>query len=112
MQNLPNSYVQALTTHNGRLVAGGQFYASGLSYVAGWDGSVWQPMGSGMGNHVYALDTWKGQIIAGGRFDTAGSKVAAYWARYGSGITGDLNCDGIVNLIDLGIQSQNWLVSE
>ena len=104
-----NYFVFALTTLNGRLVAGGRFTSSGMSYVGGWDGSVWQPMGSGINNWVYALGTYDDQVIAGGRFSTAGGKVAAYWARFGAGKLGDLNCDQWVNLPDLSIMAGNWL---
>jgi hypothetical protein len=52
------------------LIAGGGFASAGgvaCNCIARWDGSAWQPLGSGMNNEVYALTVYNGELIAGGR---------------------------------------------
>jgi hypothetical protein len=64
-----NATVFALTVYNGELIAGGGFtYAGGVTcnYIARWNGSQWQPLGTGMNNWVYALTVYNGELIAGG----------------------------------------------
>ena len=112
MQGGTNSYVHDLMTLNSRLVAGGRFSSAGgepVGNIAGWDGSVWQPLGSGLDHYVYALCNYNDQVVAGGSFFWAGSKVAAYWARFSSVEVGDLNCDQFVDLLDLVIMARHWL---
>ena len=46
--------VCALTVYNGELIAGGWFTTAGgvtCNCIARWDGSAWQPLGSGMSGH-------------------------------------------------------------
>lgn len=92
----------ALTTYNGQLVAGGCFtMAGGVScgYIASWNGSGWQPLGSGMDGFVTALGVYNGQLVAGGYFTTAGgvqcNGIASWdgtaWHSMG-GITGTDPC--------------------
>jgi hypothetical protein len=98
-----NGGVSALTVYNGQLVAGGYFTTAGgvaCNYMASWNGSSWQPLGSGMnGYYVDALAVDSGQLVAGGYFTTAGGLVSAYWARWD--LTGDINGDGVVDMQDL-----------
>jgi len=100
--------VNVLTTaSNGDLVAGGGFRNSGATptaFVARFDGTSWQPYGSGMNTTVFALaqrpssaaggaSGGAGQIFAGGWFTTAGgtgvNRVSRWtgtnWATVGSG---------------------------
>jgi hypothetical protein len=98
--------VLALAVHNEQLVAGGMFTTAGgmvCNNIASWDGSSWQPLGSGMGPpgnvstgppDVSALIVYNGQLVAGGVFTTAGgvacSAVASWdgssWHPLGSGM--------------------------
>jgi hypothetical protein len=95
--------VHALTIYNGELIAGGHFTTAGgvpCSHIARWDGSVWQPLGSGMAGGyftvVYALTVYNGELIAGGWFTTAGgvpcNDIARWdgsnWQPLGSGMSG------------------------
>ncbi len=88
----------------GSLFAGGRFTVAGglaANYIARWDGTTWQAMGSGMDAFVFALAFGaEGSLYAGGRFITAGDVVTGYIARWdqaalswrpllmGSGMTG------------------------
>ncbi len=83
--------VYALTTlPNGDLVAGGNFYQSGATYVsclARWNGAAWLPIGGGVSSFplasVYALTaTPNGDLVAGGLFTNAGSATTFYIARW------------------------------
>jgi hypothetical protein len=97
-----DTWVSALTVYNGELIAGGVFTAAGgvdASKIARWNGSIWQPLGSGMlggGSYagVYALTVYNGELIAGGYFKEAGgvdvNSIAAWngnsWQALGGGI--------------------------
>lgn len=65
------------------LVVGGCFSVAGdvtANNIATWDGSAWQPLGSGIGitgpcgsgGSVFALTVYNGELIVGGSFTTAG----------------------------------------
>lgn len=93
--------VYALMVYNGDLISGGEFSQVGkvpANCIAGWDGAIWYPIGSGMGGghcDVLALATYDGKLIAGGTFDTAGdvscNRIAEWdghtWRRMGSGLS-------------------------
>ena len=71
------------------LVVGGCFTVAENVFadnIAAWDGTTWQPLGSGMGAdyypYVYALTVYNGELIAGGWFTTAGGNPASYIARW------------------------------
>jgi len=87
--------VSALTVYNGQLIAGGRFTTAGdanANNIARWDGTTWQPLGSGMsGSSTYnsfsypfvsALTVYNGQLIAGGSFTKAGDASANNIARW------------------------------
>ncbi len=77
-----------------QLVASGLFTtASGIAAnrIALWNGSSWQPFGSGMNSNVSALTPWDPdgdgpaapRLLAGGGFTQAGNRVSAYFAQWG-----------------------------
>jgi hypothetical protein len=82
----------ALLVHNNLLYAAGYFLTAGgqpASRIACWNGSSWQPLGSGIGNWndppfvaVYALGAYNNEIITGGVFWRAGGQVANNIARW------------------------------
>src|SRR5262249_19399213 len=79
---------------NGNLVAGGRFQQAGgtsASFIASWNGTGWQPLGSGLTPNpatafspgVLALLVLpNGDLIAGGEFDFAGGAPAANIATW------------------------------
>jgi hypothetical protein len=99
-----NGAVRALCVDsNGDLIAAGNFTnidGNASNRVARWTGSVWSPLGSGMGGasrDVYALALLpNGDIVAGGEFTTAGGApvggIARWngttWGALGSGVAG------------------------
>jgi hypothetical protein len=86
------------------LVVGGCFSVAGdvtVNNIASWDGSNWQPLGSGVGsisssNYVFALTVYNNELIAAGTFTSAGGVDANYiaawngstWQPLGGGIDG------------------------
>src|SRR5262249_17139077 len=70
--------VQALAVYNGELIAAGDFTSIGgiaANSIARWNGSVWQPLGLGLGGSnpfAFALAVYNGALVAGGRFSSAG----------------------------------------
>ncbi len=68
--------VYALGVYNGELYVGGDFTEAGgisVNYIARWDGTNWNPVGSGSTNGVYAgrvsaLAVYNGELYVGGGF--------------------------------------------
>jgi hypothetical protein len=80
--------VSALTVHGGRLIAAGYFTSAGgvpVSNVAAWDGSGWNPLGSGINEEVLALQSY-GRLVAAGRFTQAGGTEALGIASWNGSI--------------------------
>jgi len=76
-----------------QLVAGGAFTTAGgvtVNRIARWDGSTWQPMGSGVNGPVSTLTTWDpdgagplpAELVAGGLFTTSGGVVVSHIAKW------------------------------
>ena len=77
--------VHALIVHNGELVAGGIFSQAGgqpANGIARWNGTSWQPLGTGTTGGVYALVSYNGDLIAGGRFYSIGGVNTGQIARW------------------------------
>ena len=109
--------VLSMTIWNDHLVAGGEFLAACGNYlnrIARWDGSQWHPFVAdgpiGVSHTILALTEWNGEIIAGGRFATAGGQQVNAIARWGCPphISGDINGDGQVGVVDLLAVLSNW----
>jgi|GEM_PF-6558142 len=80
-----NSYVRAIGSYNGSVIAGGDFTTAGgtpASKVAKWTGSAWTNMGSGMDDYIRAFQVYNGELYAGGAFGTADGNPADYIARW------------------------------
>lgn len=83
------SAVYALTVYNGQLIAGGTFTTAGGSAIPGvarWNGSTWQPLGTGLNPaespYVSALAVYNGELIVAGSFITAGGVTVNRIARW------------------------------
>ncbi|MFC1552522.1 T9SS type A sorting domain-containing protein [Candidatus Latescibacterota bacterium] len=92
-----DSLVIALTTYDGKLIAGGWFTTAGgidANRIAAWDGFSWSSLGSGLNDTVETLSVYDGKLIAGGKFTSAGkvkaNRIAAWdglsWSPLGSGM--------------------------
>ncbi len=71
-----NSYVRAITTYNGNIIAGGDFNMAGATTankIAKWNPttSTWYAMGTGMNDYVKSAAVYNGSLYAGGPFTTA-----------------------------------------
>ncbi len=85
--------VRALAVYNGELYAGGNF-GNGMNNVARWNGSAWNPVGSGVSGTsgvtgvcptVSALAVHDGSLVAAGWFTSAGGQAASNVARWTGG---------------------------
>lgn len=102
--NAGTASVYAVNVFNEQLYAGGTFHmvdGQPMTGVARWNGSVWQPLGTGLsapgplGARVAALQVYNGALIVSGTFDSAGgipsSNIArwngAAWSPLGAGIS-------------------------
>jgi len=81
--------VNALCVHNGELYAAGLFTRSGatpISNIARWNGSSWQPLGSGINGEVTGLVTCNGAMYAVGAFTTAGAVPCVNIAKWSNNL--------------------------
>lgn len=91
--NSPNDIVYCQTIYNGNIIIGGQFTnvaGTSSNYVAMWDGTAWQVLGSGFNGKVLALTVWENKIVAGGEFTQAGATPLNYLAYWNGGVWNDL----------------------
>jgi len=101
----------------------GNFTASGampLNHIARWDGRGWSAVGAGLNDNGFAairFDDGGGSggesLFVGGAFVQAGGAAANGVAEYvGCPVSNsaDLNGDGVVNGLDLGILLANWSI--
>jgi len=88
--------VEALTTYNGNLIAGGTFFGvngNPSSSLASWDGTSWTLLGPNFGGAVSALAIYNGHLIAGGNFPHINGQPIRYlgewdgtsWKAFGTG---------------------------
>lgn len=72
-----NRPVLALGSHNGELVAGGEFTANSagepMAHVARFDGASWSQLGDGLDANVRALKSVAGSLHAGGDVEVDGA---------------------------------------
>ncbi len=110
--------VYALAVSGSYVYAGGAFIGAGgnwVYHIAKWDGSFWNPLGSGMNGFVAALAVSGSDLYAGGQFTMAGGKVSAYAARAVLGdppgynrISNSLLAGGAVQLSYIGDPAINY----
>ena len=77
--------VSSLSTNGQYIYAGGNFARTGfdsVSNIARWDGSRWNPLGSGVDNYVYVVDVDKNKVYVAGAFVQAGGKSSFYFGIY------------------------------
>jgi len=87
--NNDGTAVSSITSYDGQPVIGGTFSIKDgepADRIARWDGSAWQPIGTGMSDGfnplVSALTVYDGDLIAGGRFESAGGQTVNNIARW------------------------------
>ena len=98
----------AMISYGGDLYAGGMFQFAGgdplnqqiAMYIARFDGSYWNPVGSGLNEHVTDMTIYNNQLIVSGYFTQAGNSEANYiaawdgssWHALGSGMARPYLC--------------------
>ena len=93
-----DGWVNAVTRFQDRIVIAGRFTQVGgtpATNLAAWDGSRWEPLGSGPNGDVKCLAVFRGELIAGGRFQTIGGTEAfgiaqwngMTWSSLGNGLS-------------------------
>jgi hypothetical protein len=90
--------VNALAVLSSDLYAGGDFITAGgvsANYIAKWNGSSWNALGSGIGGayhpYVTALALMGSNLYAGGDFSIAGGKVSPFVAQAVLGVAPGYN---------------------
>ena len=79
--------VSSVVVYRNQLIAAGSFTTSGgtwLGNIAKWNGSSWEPLGSGIVGAIYAMTIYNDKVIVGGDFDTAGGVFRKYIACWDS----------------------------
>jgi hypothetical protein len=82
-----NSTVRAIAVTGPDVYAGGDFYdlSGNADYIARWDGSSWNALGSGSTLWVYSSTVVGPDVYAGGHFtDMGGNPAADHIARWGT----------------------------
>ena len=77
--------VSSLSTNGKYIYAGGDFAQTGfdsVSNIARWDGSRWNPLGSGVDSPVYVVDVDGNKVYVAGAFTEAGGKSSPYFGIY------------------------------
>lgn len=94
--------VKALVVYDGELIAGGWFSTADgrpIENIARWDGSSWQPFGSGANSTVRTFLLHDGMLVAGGDFrridGVPANRIAAWdgrqWQTFDDGVNMHLN---------------------
>jgi Secretion system C-terminal sorting domain/Carboxypeptidase regulatory-like domain len=91
LNNGTNDTVNAVTSYNGKIIAGGLFTQAGgvnALNIALYDTLTksWSALGSGINGEVYALAVYNGNLIAGGQFSVAGGVSANNIAMYNGSV--------------------------
>lgn len=100
--------IYALAVYDNELIAAGGFTQIGganANYIARWNGTSWQSLGSGMNGWVYSLLVCNGKLFAGGSFTLAGGanakRIACWdgtnWAPLGTGMNSTVNALALFN---------------
>jgi hypothetical protein len=87
--------IEAMTVHNGELIASGQF-GSGIDHLVRWDSDAWVPLQSGLWQGIYDLLSYEGDLVVAGNFSRIGGvetrHVACWdgteWHSLGTGLEG------------------------
>lgn len=78
-----SSGVNALGELNGEIYAGGSFTTGApANYLARWDGTAWQPVGTGPNGIVYALERVGTVLFIGGAFSQSGGLTSRGLSRW------------------------------
>jgi hypothetical protein len=91
--------INAITKYNGDIYIAGKlnnYNAVDLNNIGRWDGSAWQPLGSGLSNEVKSMVVYKSELYVAGTFTTAGGQSAksiakwngTSWSNVGGSMTG------------------------
>ncbi len=81
----PGYWIQGGTFYKGKYYFGGNFSTwNGISEIASWDGSSWNPLGNGiMGDSwVNKLQAFQGQLFVGGEFESSAGNASSYLAAW------------------------------
>ncbi len=83
--NATNTIVRAILVIGADIYIGGQFRSImnvRCNGIAKWDGSAWNPVGTGVEGYLYALEYDGTNIYAGGQFSSAGGVAALNVAKW------------------------------
>ena len=98
---------------NGTIVVGGGFTDAGgalANRVARWNGTIWQPFGSGLGGLVETLlPLANGDLVVGGSFNSAGGSPASGLARWNGAAWAPLG-PGLGQVFDLAMAANGDVV--
>lgn len=83
-------HVASIVVLEGKIIAVGNFYQSGndsLYHAAAWDGSRWNPLGSGLDRSANAAVVTSDGLFVGGDFLRAGTTDSYYFAHWKNGVS-------------------------
>jgi hypothetical protein len=77
--------VYAISKYNGSIIVAGSFTSvnsTTVNHIARWDGTTWQPLGTGLDGTVLSLAVYNNELYAGGSFNNAGGAPAKFIAKW------------------------------
>jgi hypothetical protein len=72
------------------IYAGGTFQSGSIKYIAKWNGTNWESVGTGVNGPVYALAFKNQELYVGGAFSTAGGLTVSNLAKWSGGVWSDV----------------------
>ncbi|MCB0841459.1 MAG: T9SS type A sorting domain-containing protein, partial [Bacteroidetes bacterium] len=103
--------IDEILSFNGEIIVAGKFASSNgttLNNIARWDGSAWQPLGTGVSGQVRSMVVYDGELFVGGMFSNAGGKSAKFIAKWDgtnwSDVGGSMTGSGYNGVWDMKVE--------
>jgi len=112
-----NDNINAINKFNSDIIIAGMIHtydSIALNNIARWDGSKWQPIGSGLNSSANCLAVYKSELYVGGGFSTAGGQSAKYIAKWNgtnwSDVGGSMTGNGYNGIRDMVVYDNKLYV--
>lgn len=105
--------IRAINIDAEGLLVGGAFTRSGttpIDHVARWDGTQWNPLGTGANGEVKVIREYMGVYYVGGDFTSVGGMEASHLARWIQPPSGAVSVDQFEVRADQGSVVLDWRV--
>lgn len=115
--DFPSGGATALFNYNGDLIVAGTFDSIGgvvAKNIARWNGSVWQPLGTGISGGTKCIAAYNGELYVAGNITLAGGTTVKNIAKWNgsswSAVGGVLTSNNYNGIRDMVVYSTNLIV--